>query len=130
MLGFAVPSAAATVDVVVTGVRNSQGDVRVAICSRQRFLKPQCEHFGQAPAHAGEVTVRITDVPPGTWAAQAFHDEDRDGKLGTNLLGLPTEGLGFSNDARFRFGPPSFEDAAFQLNASGGQIRLPLRYNF
>jgi uncharacterized protein (DUF2141 family) len=116
--------------VVVTGVRNAQGQVRVAICSRDRFLQPECQHVDQAPARTGEVTVRIQNVPPGTWAAQAFHDEDGDGKIGTNLLGLPTEGLGFSNDARFRFGPPSFDDAAFQLGRTDGRIRFKLRYNF
>ena len=127
---LALPAVAATVEVVVTGVRNDHGDVRVAICSRPRFLQPDCEHVGQAPARRGEVVVRIDNVPPGTWAAQAFHDEDRDGKIGTNLLGLPTEGLGFSNDARFRFGPPSFDDAAFRLSPAGGRVRVPLRYSF
>ncbi len=125
-----MPAAAATVEVVVTGVRNDVGDVRVAICSEPRFLGAGCEHVGTAPAHAGSVTVRISGVPAGVWAAQAFHDEDRDGKLGTNLFGLPTEGLGFSNDARFRFGPPRFSDAAFRLDEPGGQVRVPLRYDF
>ncbi len=41
---------------------------------------------------------------------------------------MPTEGIGFSNDAKMRFGPPSFADAAFTLGAAGGQIALALRY--
>ncbi len=112
----------------VTGVRNDVGTVRVAVCTKANFLKPACEHVGSAPAKAGEVVVRLEGVPPGTWAAQAFHDEDGDGKIGTNLLGIPTEGLGFSNDAQFRFGPPSFSDAAFVLGPGGGRIRFSLRY--
>ena len=124
------PAAAATLDVVVSGIRNADGEIRVAICSRPQFLQPSCEHVGQAPAQPGSVVVHIENVPPGVWAAQAFHDEDGDGKIGTSLLGLPTEGLGFSNDARFRFGPPSFDDAAFRLDGNGGRVRVPLRYNF
>ncbi len=114
--------------VTVAGVRNDTGQVRIAVCSKANFLKPTCEHVATAPAKAGEVVVRLEGVPPGTWAAQAFHDEDGDGKIGTNLLGIPTEGLGFSNDAPFRFGPPSFGDAAFLLVPGGGRIRFSLRY--
>ena len=62
------------------------------------------------------------------WAAQAFHDENRNGVIDRNLLGIPKEGLGFSNDAPFRFGPPAFADAAVQVVAPGGRIRLTLRY--
>ena len=121
------PAAAATLDITVAGIRNAQGDIRVAVCSVDTFLKPTCEHVAHTPAKAGEVTLQIV-VPPGTWAAQAFHDENRNGKIDTNILGIPTEGLGFSNDAPFRFGPPAFPDAAFQLAPAGGRIRFTLRY--
>lgn len=118
-----------TLVVTVEGVRNATGDVRVAVCSRDRFLSETCEYMGQAKAHPGSVSVRIA-LPPGTYAAQAFHDEDGDGKIGRNAIGLPTEGLGFSNDAVMRFGPPRFDEAAFQLGPDGGQIHFHLRYAF
>ncbi len=120
---------AATLDVVVAGVRNAKGEVWVAVCSEARFLQETCEHMAQVPAREGEVTVRLENVPPGVWSVQAFHDEDMDGKIDT-LLGVPTEGLGFSNDVRFRFGPPKFGEAAFQLSPAGGRIRFSLRYQF
>ena len=126
----ASPTSTTVVDILVTGIRNDHGDIRVALCSKQRFLNDTCEHVAHVPARPGELTIRIADVAPGIWAAQAFHDENRDGRIGRNLLGMPTEGMGFSNDARFRFGPPSFTDAAFQLAPAGGRIRVPLRYDF
>ena len=121
---------AATLEVVVAGLRNGVGDVRVAVCSRENFLKEQCEYQGVVQAKPGEVTVRIEGVPPGIWSVQAFHDEDRNTDITMNRLGMPIEGLGFSNDAPFRFGPPRFADAAFQLGPTGGRIRLTLRYLF
>ena len=127
---MAAQARAADIEITVANIRNARGVVRVAVCSEARFLKETCEHMTQAPARPGEVTLRIENVPPGIWSAQAFHDEDMDGKIGTNLLGIPTEGLGFSNDVRFRFGPPRFADAAFQLAAPGGRIRFSLRYDF
>ncbi len=119
---------AGTLEVQVAGVRNSRGDVRVAVCSRQTFLGKTCEHVGHAPAHPGVVTVRIDRVAAGIWAVQAFHDENGDQVINRNFLGLPKEGIGFSNDAQFRFGPPRFDDAAIRLGADGGVVRFSLRY--
>ena len=127
MMVVAGSAAGATLEVVVTGVRNGEGDVRVAVCAQADFLKESCPYVAHVAARAGEVSLRL-EVPPGVWAAQAFHDENRNGIIDRNLFGIPKEGLGFSNDAPFRFGPPSFADAAFQLAAPGGRIRLSLRY--
>ena len=126
----ASPVQGATLDVVVDNVRDAKGTVRVAVCSQTQFLGEHCEYVGHAPARAGSVTVRVAGVPPGTWAAQAFHDDTGTGRIERNFLGLPTKGLGFSNDARFRFGPPRWDDAAFTLTDKGGTIHVPLRYTF
>ena len=123
----AAPAGAAPLDVTVANVRNDKGTVRVAACTQRTFTKETCEHIGSAKAKPGGTVVRL-DVPPGTWAVQAYQDENDNGKIDTNFLGLPTEGIGFSNDAPMRMGPPSFGDAAFQLGAGGGRIRLSLRY--
>jgi uncharacterized protein (DUF2141 family) len=40
----------------------------------------------------------ISDVDAGTYALSIFHDVDNDNKLSTNLLGMPNEGYGFSNN--------------------------------
>ncbi len=118
---------AAKLDVVVANIRSGKGHIRVAVCSANTFLKESCQWNGRGKAKPGEVTVTL-DVPPGTWAAQAYQDEDDIGKIPRNFFGLPKVGIGFSNDAPFRFGPPSFSDAAFRLDPSGGRIRLNLRY--
>ncbi len=118
---------AAKLEVVVANVRSGKGHVRVAACSAETFLKDFCQWNGEVRAAPGEVVVTL-EVPPGIWAVQAYQDEDGSGKVTRNFLGIPTEGLGFSNDAPFRFGPPKFADAAFRLEPGGGRIRLTLRY--
>jgi uncharacterized protein (DUF2141 family) len=118
----------ARVIVTVHGVRNSKGSILVAICSRAEFLKTTCDHVGRAPAETGDVAVTIADVPFGTYAAQAYHDENDNRRLDTSWLGIPEEGLGFSNDAPFRYGPPAFDDAAFTLTKPDYGLTLSLRY--
>ncbi len=118
---------AAKLEVVVANVRSGKGHVRVAACSADTFLKDFCQWNGEVRAAPGEVMVTL-EVLPGVWAVQAYQDEDGSGKVTRNFFGIPTEGLGFSNDAPFRFGPPKFADAAFRLEPGGGRIRLTLRY--
>ncbi len=120
--------AESVLEVTVTGIHSAKGTVLVAVCDQATFLQQTCRYKGRAPAAVGSVTVRITGVPPGTYAAQAYADENDNGKIDRNFLGIPTEGIGFSNDAPMRFGPPSFGTAAFSLGPAGGRIEFGLHY--
>ena len=126
--GLASPVAAATLEIVVANLRPGKGEILVTVCPKELFLKESCPYRGRAPARAAEVAVIVRDIPPGIYAVQAFQDEDGSGRIPRSFLGVPKVGIGFSNDAPFRFGPPSFADAAVQLTAAGGRIRLSLRY--
>jgi uncharacterized protein (DUF2141 family) len=119
-------SAGTTLYVTVSNVRNSHGHIRLAICTRQTFLGADCPFHASAPAQIGSVTVCVEGVTPGVYAVQAFHDEDDSGRVKLSLLGIPEEGVGFSNVASMGFGAPRFSDAAFQLMPDGGQVSLRL----
>jgi uncharacterized protein (DUF2141 family) len=97
----------------------------VALCDDVAFLGRGCAHTGRAPAEEGVVTV--SEVPPGTYAVQAFHDENGNGDLDRSGP-WPVEGMGFSRDAPMRFGPPRFADAAVEVREPGGTVRLTMRY--
>ena len=68
------------------------------------------------------------DIPPGTYAIVVIHDENMNGKLETNWLGVPTEGYGFSNDAKGLFGAPSFSAASFQYIGQKLELTISLHY--
>ncbi len=110
------------------GVRNDRGHVLVALCSKAEFLRPHCAWRGRTQAQNGTVTVTIDEVPPGLYAAQAFHDENDDGLLNRNILGLPKEAMGFSRDAPMRLGPPRFADAAFEVGDDTTHVAFRLKY--
>jgi uncharacterized protein (DUF2141 family) len=107
-------AAAATVEVHVTNVATGKGKVSVAVCDQAHFLK-QCVYSASVPASGAETVVKVTGVPAGTWAVLAYQDENENGELDRNLIGIPSENYGFSRDARSKFGPPSFEDAAIAV---------------
>lgn len=114
MCGATLGASAASIEVKVQGVTGGKGQVKVAVCDKSTFLK-DCLHTASAPALQGETVVTVRDVPPGTWAVLSYQDENDNGKLDRNVIGIPKENYGFSRDARGRFGPPSFEDAAFEV---------------
>ena len=76
----------------------------------------------------GAVTsASVTGLPPGRYVIAAFQDADGDDKLSLNNFGIPREPFGFSNNARARFGLPSFDAAAFSLTTAGASQRVVLR---
>lgn len=127
LLAGVVPAGTIAVDVV--GVRSAEGRVHVDICPETLFLK-DCPYSGDAPARLGTTTVLVQGVPPGRYAAQGFHDRNGNGKVDRALFGIPTEGVGFSNDAKIRMAPPGFAEAAFAHGASPQRIQFHLRYFF
>ena len=68
------------------------------------------------------------DIPPGTYALAVVHDENFNGKLDTNFLGIPTEGYGFSNDATAALGAPSFSAASFSYDGQNLDLTIGLNY--
>lgn len=100
------PLMAETLEVGVQGVRSSKGTVRADLYA------PGKRHIAKqlAPAAAGDMRVRFQNLAPGPYAVLLYHDENANGRLDRGgPLGLPTEGYGFSRDARARLGPPSFD---------------------
>ena len=120
----AQPLAALTV--TVTGVRSSEGQVRVAVYTAES------DWLGDEPtarvwkAASGEPVTAEFSLPPGRYAIAVLHDENDNGKMDYRLLGLPKEPYGFSNDAQPKLGPPKFEDAAFPLPPAGRAIAIAL----
>ena len=123
-----LPAGGAAVIVSVANTRNDHGTVRVSLCPRARFLADACPYEGRAHAHSGVTVVTIEGVPPGEYAAQAFHDENDNGKVDRALFGIPKEGVGFSRDARIVLSPPKWRDAVFAHGAGPQEIRFSLRY--
>lgn len=127
LLGAAGAASAATVQVRVDGVRNDTGVVQVALCDEATYPK-DCRLTTSVPAKAGSVTVELPNVPAGSWAALAYHDENTNKKLDTNFVGMPKEGYGFSNGAKGTFGPPKFKDTAITVGEGTTSATVILKY--
>jgi uncharacterized protein (DUF2141 family) len=54
---------------------------------------------------------QFDNLPAGNYAVAILADINDNGKMDMNLLGMPKEAFGFSNNVIGLFGPPSFEKA-------------------
>ncbi len=112
--------------VTIRGAETGEGLMRVAIFDDPDRFTDAPAASEVLPADGASVTWQI-EVPPGRYAIAAIHDRDRNGELNRNFIGMPREPYGFSNDARGRTGPPSFEDASFQVGDTPLEIELTVR---
>jgi uncharacterized protein (DUF2141 family) len=100
------------IHVKILGIRNSTGAVACALFESPEGFPTE---FMKSATNIMVIKIRdmqarcdFLDIPSGTYALAVIHDENMDGKLGTNWLGVPREGHGFSNDAKALLGAPSF----------------------
>lgn len=97
----------------IEGIEELKGEIRIAMFdSKEKYTKD--------PIHAIVLPVDSTTIiwtqemlPYGEYAIAVYHDKNENGKIDTNFLGIPKEEYGFSNNARGRFGPASWEDSKF-----------------
>lgn len=129
------PADAAELTVVIDNLRSAKGAVFVALWNdAEGFTDSKAALINtNMPARMGQVSFDLGDLPAGAYAIASFHDENGNGEFDTTWLGLPDEGLGFSNGAWIRLGAPSFKEAAFDLAAErdGSKahiVRVGIRY--
>lgn len=125
-----LPAAAQDSDlqVFIENIREERGTLIVAVFnSRGTYLKKE-SHSVKVPADQQGVTVSFSKLPPGDYAVSIIHDENDDGQLTKNWMGVPLEGFGFSNDAMGTFGPPPFDRAKFTMPVATSRITIHLKY--
>lgn len=119
------------IHIEIERLRSDKGKVLCALySSADGFPKDNQKAVARATSSISDkkATCEFSGIGPGTYAVSVFHDENSNGKLDTNFLGIPREGVGASNDARGHLGPPKFDAAAFHF--SGGRLNLKIAINY
>ena len=132
VLAFAAPPETGAVEVSVSGMRSTKGQVLACLTTQAKGF-PDCRRDATARKLAvsanGTVTFRFTALPPGRYALALLHDENGNGKADMTLM-IPREGFGFSRDAAVRMGPPRFAAAAFAVEGDAVTMPVRMRYIF
>jgi len=115
----------------VSGLRSAKGNVTITIYpdDAAHFLDGKYKVARQTVPVTLPVTTACFALPaPAVYAVALFHDEDADGHLNTNALGIPTEGYGFSNNPTLYLGPPGLGKVRFTLNPQDNTIDVRMKY--
>ncbi|WP_188548326.1 DUF2141 domain-containing protein [Hymenobacter qilianensis] len=113
----------------VTNLRNARGTCYVSLYNRKEGFPGKKSVATQKVQLTAKECVFVFDkLPKGDYAIAAYHDENNNGRLDTNFIGLPTEGYAFSNNPRALMGPPSFAEAKVVVHSSRVKVQLTMKY--
>ena len=127
-------TSAGEVKVTVTGVRNGRGRLRVEVWNKADGFPKKNENalkfvwIDASSAVNGTVTTTFSGLAPGVYAFSTMHDENSNGKLDTNMVGMPKEGWATSSKTVSRMHPPTFEESKVEVPADGTIVTLALHY--
>ena len=113
----------------ISGFPSSDGFAMVALHNSEESYKG-----GEDSAIAKTKTMVVgqkaqvvfTNLPYGWYGVSLYHDENSNGEMDKNAMGIPREAYGFSNNAKGFFGKPSYKKIRFQLDSAEKQIAIKL----
>jgi uncharacterized protein (DUF2141 family) len=128
---LSLPSSVLAADVLVnvSGIAEPVGQVGCSLFSKPSGfpIDSSGAQILWLPADVKGVTCRFPDVPAGAYAVSVAHDLNRNGKLDSNLFGIPAEPWGVSNNLRPVLRAPRFEEAMFRIGAEAKEVVVDVK---
>lgn len=117
-----------SIEITVKNIKEATGNIRVGLFNNETdFLEKAVD--GQVVKATGtEVTVVFENLKPGDYAVSVIHDENENGDLDKNFMGIPKEGFAFGNNAMGTFGPPDYEKAKVRVESEKVKQVISLKY--
>lgn len=115
----------------VSNMRNDKGAIQVSVFnSAESFVKesPYYEMKFNKKGLNDEMNISI-EIPSGIYGIVILDDENLDHRMNYNLIGIPTEGYGFSNYTHKGIARPVFQNFQFILKEPNKNFNIKLRYH-
>ena len=133
MVFYATPAfseSLSTVLIEVSGFKNTRGTLNCRLFTKAADF-PDGEGIVtlRVPITGSNTSCSFSNVEPGTYAIAVVHDENGNGKLDKNFVGVPSEGYGVSNNKTYALSAPKWDESSFALGATESKALLvKLRY--
>jgi len=118
------------IQVHITGISSQKGEIFAALYSSENgFPSDASKSIKTAKVlpSDGKASLNFTQIPEGKYAIAIFHDINGDGKMNTNIFGIPKEGYGFSNNVRNLLRAPTFEESSFRVGKSDIHLTIKIQ---
>lgn len=107
-----------TLSVHLKGFNDNKGNIVLSVYDSPEHFRKQALQVLRVPTATAQHQPITLSLPAGTYAISVYQDANANGKIDRNLIGIPTELGGFSNNPRIVMGPPSFKRCAFRLEGN------------
>jgi uncharacterized protein (DUF2141 family) len=119
-----------TLTVVISDFKNTDGYAMVALSnSKENYEQGVDEAFAKRKGKIVNAVAKVVfkDLPYGKYAIMLYHDQNSNGEMDTDVMGIPKEPYAFSNNARGMFGKPDWHKVAFKLGSAKKEINISLQ---
>lgn len=109
--------------VEISGLRNNTGNVLYELFDE----KHKSLEVGTVDIKEKKCVIVFENLKSAKYGFNYIHDENKNKKLDTKMLMIPTEGFGYSNNADGTFGPPAFKKWVFEVKENT-RMNLKITY--
>ncbi|QRR02427.1 DUF2141 domain-containing protein [Dyadobacter sandarakinus] len=121
---------AQNISMTISNIKSRDGQILVAVFTNQQNFKDEKaafkHQFSKTSVSNGILKVNF-DLPAGTYGIALIDDQNKNGKLDKNFVGIPKEGVGFSNFYLSGVSKPDFDDFKFDVKTSAVAVECKLR---
>ena len=111
-----------SLEIKINNLESNKGPIYIRILDENE--NPVIVGTSTVTNYSAEIS--FDSISPGKYAIQFFHDENENQKMDFNLIGIPKEKFGSSNNVKPVLGPPKFEKMLINLNENKKIIIIPV----
>ncbi|KUJ62743.1 hypothetical protein AR687_04920 [Flavobacteriaceae bacterium CRH] len=115
----------------VSGIRSEKGQIILNVFKNSQDYeqeKVSKKLIFDKKAISNDLMIINCDLEPGTYGITLIDDENKNGELNKNLIGIPKEGFGFSNFFMEKMKKPAFDDFKVPVKNTGNKITIKVKY--
>lgn len=103
------------IEVMVSNINTQKGNIELAVFDNsEEFLQKNKSIKKYSKAVRGNsIKIKVKNLPEGHYAISLYHDVNGDKECNLNVIGIPKEPYGFSNNFKPLYRQPKFEDCQF-----------------
>lgn len=115
-------------DIKITGLKSNDGYIRLAIYDKAKDFPKNGEYYKLYKIKISNKTSKLTinNLPAGDYAIAIMHDKNNNKKMDKNMMGIPKEGFGFSNNPKIVFKEPSFNECKISMTNQPQSILIKM----
>lgn len=123
----------AVLKVRIEGLRSTAGKALVYVWNQGDGFpseKQKTLTIAEVAIRGGQAEVDVAvPVSEKRLAVSVMHDENGNGKMDSNFLGIPLEGYATSNNVPHSMvGPPRYKDAEFEIRGTPAVVQIKMLY--